>query len=107
LQTLAASPTAFPCKEYQQRICQRENEDRVEQVDLESSTERRSGPERKLSRVREQYRQVENGRNKVTDPTISAGEALLPLGQTAPNGFQHRISDKLQGGYNNGNSHDA
>jgi len=33
----------------------------------------------------------------VTDPTISAGEALMLLGQTAPDSFQYGISDKLQG----------
>jgi hypothetical protein len=100
VRTLATSLTASPPKNYQYRICQRENEDRVEQVD----GERRSGRERKLSRVREPYRQVENGRDEVTDPTISAREAL-PLGQTAAEGFQRGVSDKLQGGHNNGNPH--
>jgi hypothetical protein len=32
---------------------------------------------------------------------------LLFLGQTAPDGFQYRVSDKLQGGYNDCNHHDA
>jgi hypothetical protein len=64
-------------------------------------------PKRKLSCVSEQDRQVENGRREATDPATFADEALLSIGQTAPDGSQEGIKDKLQGSYNDGNPHDA